>query len=247
MTKGIQIEFIHAFNWRKYLSVHPAAELFPAMAEAELDDLATDIARYGLQTPIVVWSAADDDEPHEALLDGRNRLDAAARAGLLGVHPNGKLYIRHPSGDYVPIPKSYSREDDPYAVVISANIRRRHLSTKERQDLLISLIARKPELSDRQIAKTLGVDSKTIGTARAKGEDVGRIPHVETRTDSQGRKQPAKKSKPRRPSPPPVVRQDLIDQAMALIRQMRDIDFGTWARFDRIYQKAREKLSEIPF
>ena len=237
-----------SFNWRDHLDVHPAAELFPVMAEVELDDLAKDIARYGLQTPIIIWSAADDDEPHEALLDGRNRLDAAARAGLLGIDDHSQLHIMHPSGYCVPIPKTYCREDDPYAVVISANIRRRHLSTKERQDLLISLIARKPELSDRQIAKTVGVDSKTIGTARTKGEDVGRIPHVDTRTDSQGRKQPAKKSKPRRPpSPPPVVRQDLIDQVMALIRAMRETDYDTWKRFDHTYQKAREKLSEILF
>jgi hypothetical protein len=51
----------------------------------------------------------------------------------------------------------------------------------------------------------------------------------------------------RPPYVPPVVRQDLIDQAMTLIRQMREIDFNTWAKFDRIYQKAREQLAEIPF
>jgi hypothetical protein len=80
---------------------------------------------------------------------------------------------------------------DPYAYVISRNIKRRHLSAKERQDLLIALIARSPEKSNRQLGADLGVDHKTIGRARAKGEDVGRIPHVETRTDTKGREQPA--------------------------------------------------------
>jgi hypothetical protein len=62
--------------------------------------------------------------------------------------------------------------------------------------LLIDLIARAPGKSDRQIGKEVGVDHKTIATARAKGEDVGRIPHVATRTDSKGRQQPATKHKP---------------------------------------------------
>jgi hypothetical protein len=43
------------------------------------------------------------------------------------------------------------------------------------------------------IAREIGVDHKTIGRARAKGEDVGSIPHVPTRTDSKGRRQPARK------------------------------------------------------
>src|SRR6516225_8844949 len=132
-------EAMTSFNWRDHLDVHPAAELFPVMAEVELDDLAKDIARYGLQTPIIIWSAADDDEPHEALLDGRNRLDAAARAGLLSI-ATGELHIRHPSGDYVPIPKSYSREDDPYAVVLTHNIQRRHLRPEQRRDLIAKLL-----------------------------------------------------------------------------------------------------------
>jgi len=36
-----------------------------------------------------------------------------------------------------------------------------------------------------------------------------------------------------------AIRQDLIDQAMTLIRQM---DSDTWRRFDRIYQKERDDL-----
>lgn len=63
------------------------------------------------------------------------------------------------------------------------------------------MIARQPERSDRQIAKMVGVDHKTIAAARTKGEDVGSIPHVETRTDSRGRKQPATKTKTANPKP----------------------------------------------
>jgi hypothetical protein len=50
-----------------------------------------------------------------------------------------------------------------------------------------------PEKSNRAIAEEIGVDHKTVGKARAGLEDVGTIPHVETRTDSIGRQQPATK------------------------------------------------------
>ena len=116
--------------------------------------------------------------------------------------------------------------------------------------MLIELIARQPERSDRQIARSVGVDHKTISTARAKGEDVGSIPHVETRTDTKGRDQPAKKSKLRPDAElkakqqKPIIRQDLIDQAMAVIKSM---DHDTWERFDKIYAKARPNLNTVLF
>jgi ParB-like chromosome segregation protein Spo0J len=165
-------------TWRDHLLIHPAADLFPPMSQEELRELGNDIARHGLRTPVTLWSNSDDDEPYEALLDGRNRLDAAEQAGLLSVDDHGELRLRHSSGDYVPISKSYSREDDPFAFVISMNIHRRHLKPEKRQEILIALIARQPERSNRQIAKMAGVSDKTIGAARAKGEDVRSIPHV---------------------------------------------------------------------
>jgi hypothetical protein len=55
------------------------------------------------------------------------------------------------------------------------------------------LIKAQPEKSDRQIADTVKVDHKTVGAVRAEQEARGEIPHVETRTDSMGRQQPAKR------------------------------------------------------
>jgi hypothetical protein len=39
--------------------VHPAADLFPMMADAELDELAADIAKNGLQHGLVFWTPDD--------------------------------------------------------------------------------------------------------------------------------------------------------------------------------------------
>jgi hypothetical protein len=87
---------------------------------------------------------------------------------------------------------------DPYAYVISANIRRRHLSAEQQRELIAKLIKATPEKSDRQIAETVKVDHKTVGAVRAEQERRGEIPRVETRTDSKGRKQPRRK--PRGPN-----------------------------------------------
>jgi hypothetical protein len=164
-------------SWRDTIPIHPAAEQFPLMSPAELKELAEDIRKNGLNERVAVWRA-DPDSPWQ-LLDGRNRLDA-----LDIVHPDGwETYVNYLDSSV-----------DPYAYVISANIKRRHLNVEQRQQLLITLIARAPEKSNRQIGKEIGVDHKTIATARAEGEDVGRIPHVETHTDTRGREQPAHKS-----------------------------------------------------
>jgi hypothetical protein len=40
-------------GWRAFLPIHPAAELFPLMSEAELKELAADIDKHDLN-----WSAS---------------------------------------------------------------------------------------------------------------------------------------------------------------------------------------------
>jgi hypothetical protein len=44
-----------------------------------------------------------------------------------------------------------------------------------------------PERSDRQIAKDVGVDHKTVGAVRRQGEERGEIPRAEKRVDTSGR------------------------------------------------------------
>jgi hypothetical protein len=67
-------------SWRDVIKVHPAAELFPRMGEAELAALATDIKKHGLQVPVTLWSPGDG-QPN-FLVDGRDRLDASELAGI---------------------------------------------------------------------------------------------------------------------------------------------------------------------
>ena len=47
-------------SWRDVIKVHPAADLFPMMSEAELRELGEDIKKNGLKTDIIFWSPTID-------------------------------------------------------------------------------------------------------------------------------------------------------------------------------------------
>jgi hypothetical protein len=195
-------------NWRDLLPVHPAADLFPIMSEAELRALGEDIKNNGLQESIALWSpwtsrnvaayATDstgyENAPEWFLLDGRNRLDAIELIGrpmdfLHDLRRDGTQAI----GTSIGVKHFYSNTD-PYAYVISANLHRRHLSQEQRRELIAKLLKAAPEKSDRQVAAVVQADHKTVGAVRADLEGRGEIPHVETRTDTKGREQPARKA-----------------------------------------------------
>jgi hypothetical protein len=146
---------------------HPLADIFPLMEGAEFNELVADIKANGLIEDIVLYDGM--------ILDGRNRYRACIAAD---VPPT-----THDATEWI---------GDPAAFVISANIRRRHLNREQRGELLIKIIAAAPEKSDRQIAKSIGVDHKTIGAARAKGEQLGSIPQSESTlgADGKSRKRP---------------------------------------------------------
>jgi ParB-like chromosome segregation protein Spo0J len=167
-------------SWRDALKVHPAAELFPLIEGEGFAELVADIKANGLIDPIVLYDGM--------ILDGRNRYRACLAAG---VTPYFRVAVQSPETANIARPLI----TDPVAYVISANIQRRHLTDEQKRELIAKLIEAQPQKSDRQIAKQVKRDHKTVGAVRTKMEDVGRIPHVEKRTDTKGRKQPSKKKR----------------------------------------------------
>src|SRR4029077_850237 len=151
--------------------------------------LGEDIIKSGLTSPIVLWS---DGRSPERLLDRRSRLDAIEIA--IGPVEIGASSLAA-GKDFLAVNKVIvlDRSVDPYAFVISANIHRRHLTVEQKNELIAKLIETDPTKSNRQIAKTVKVDHKTVASVRAEKEGRGEIPHVETKTDSKGRAQPATK------------------------------------------------------
>jgi len=168
---------------------HPLADIFPLLEGAEFDELVADIKANGLREKIDLYQGK--------IVDGRNRYRALRQ---LGIDPSAdpKKYFRkaiyaHTIGGEIAAHEQDNNERVK-AYIISKNIRRRHLTAEQKRDLIAKLIKVAPQKSNLFFAKQTGVDDKTV--AKVRDDLVGRseIPNVETRTDTKGRKQPAKKA-----------------------------------------------------
>lgn len=155
------------------LAFHPLADIFPLMEGEEFDALVADIRANGLRENIVLYDGK--------ILDGRNRYRACLAAD---VNPE---FDDRVAGD--------SWIGDPAAYVISANIRRRHLTAEQKRELIARLVKAQPERSNNATAKLAKVDDKTVAKVRRELEARSEIPNVATHTDTKGRKQPARKAK----------------------------------------------------
>ena len=151
---------------------HPLADMFPLMEGEEFDSLVADIKANGQREPITLYQGK--------ILDGRNRYRACLAAGMaprLCGHKDDCAYI-----------------GNPVAYVISKNIHRRHLTAENKRDLIAELLKAQPGKSNRQIAKSVKADDKTVGAVRAELEATAEIPQLEKTIGADGkmRARPAK-------------------------------------------------------
>ena len=191
-------------SWRDGLPIHPAADLFPMMTDAELRDLGADIKANGMRVPITLWKEAKDWKP--VLLDGRNRLAAMEVAGIEIItspdygsegDPQIRLYFRR-DGEAFPIPTVEVRGDhlggDPAEYVVSANLLRRHLTPDQKRSLIANILKSTPQKSNWRVAKQVNVDHKTVANVRAEQEATGEIPQLKETTGADGKARPARKA-----------------------------------------------------
>jgi hypothetical protein len=130
-------------SWRDVIKVHPAADMFPMMSDAELEVLSKDIAKHGLNSKVTLWRETDDSR-QVVLLDGRNRLDAWEHAGF-DIELDGlNLY----NGD-VCLSLVLPSNNDPFDYVIAANIHRCHLTPEQKREIEARLLKARPKKSDR--------------------------------------------------------------------------------------------------
>lgn len=122
------------------IEVHPAAAVFPMLADEELAELAEDIKANGQLHSILL-------DGNGALIDGRNRLAACRRAG---VQPRFETY-----------------DGDPIALIVSANVSRRHLTKSQRAIALARMEQTlETESPTRAAAKLIDADHMLIVRAR---------------------------------------------------------------------------------
>lgn len=119
---------IHVDDWEDFARTytpHPVAALFPMMSRNDLEELGTDIAAYGLISPIVL-----DDEMR--VVDGRNRL--AAMVLNLGFEMRPPRFVRFSA-------VAPAQCDGIAEYIVSTNISRRHLDPGQRATIVAAAYA----------------------------------------------------------------------------------------------------------
>lgn len=162
------------------MNVDPTAapyQVMPPLSAAEYEELQADIKARGVLVPVEY-----DEEGN--ILDGHHRVQICNELGItewprvvrLGLSEAGKL--------------THARQ---------LNLARRHLTREQRRELIAQQLRETPQLSDRQIAASLGVDHKTVAAEREQLESIGEIPQC-ARETSDGRTYPAQRQEPERPT-----------------------------------------------
>jgi ParB-like chromosome segregation protein Spo0J len=205
-------------SWRDVLPIHPAAD-FPLMSESELRELGEDIKKRGLISPIIVACNGD----HAELLDGCNRLDAME---LVGITLDLKACFE--SNVFQTIPD----DADPYEYVLAANVHRRHLTGEQKRELIAKVLKTKPAASNRQIAKQVKADDKTVASVRRDLESTAEIPQLEKTTGKDG--------KTRRACKPAKAKPATTESAEVSIEQ-RQADHAQLADDGKEYPAANAK------
>ncbi len=199
--------------------MHPACAAFPDLSHEELLTLGRDIKTNGLLSPIVIVM---QEGQKYSLLDGKNRLAALELSGIdfeLGLGDEGRPFLKMPPGDLKPddlqtlIVVGPFTDDEANSYAIALNAHRRHLDADAKRKAIAILLKADPEQSDRQVSEKIGASPTTVGKVRQKLEQKGDVSRVDTRKDTKGGAQPAKKAKSARlakkartaPAPTPVT------------------------------------------
>lgn len=169
-----------------------AAQRLMPMAPQDFGRLRESIAKDGIREPL-------DGYRHNGriwILSGVHRLQVAKELQIKMVPvrlwlTRGEAELAHPGEhpDTLPILDPGERE----SFAVDANLSRRHLTTKQKGELISYLLRKHPEASNLQIAKKAGVNDKTVA-ARRKEESRSEIPNVEKK-DSKGRRIGKRKDK----------------------------------------------------
>jgi phage N-6-adenine-methyltransferase len=136
-------------------------QLLPPLSAEQRDALKSSIEENG------VLVAVEKDENGD-ILDGHHRLEICQELGI---------------ADYPVTVRLGMSEAEKRRYVRAINFARRHLDNAQKRGLIVEQIKEAPDESNRQIARWLGVDDKTVGTVRVELEKSAEIPHFSERKD----------------------------------------------------------------
>ena len=127
-------------------------QVMPDLTPDEYESLRADIAENGVLVPIQF-------DQHGRIIDGHHRKAIADELKL----PYDRL-IRH-----------FADDEEARSTALKLNLSRRHLNREQRRALIVTELKHDDTRSNREIARLLGVDHKTVGEVRT--ELGGEIPH----------------------------------------------------------------------
>jgi hypothetical protein len=199
-------------SWRDDFKVHPAADVFPMMDDADLAKLAENIKANKLSVPVTFFvperTIGGDLEYLKAngvLADGRNRLEALERVGI----EFGPCMV-----ETVHLPDAASQA----AFIIGRNVRRRHMTKEQIADALVAIAKLEEDkpAQDDPVSQRKGgrgkrnpVKAKALQLSKAlpEGDQVSEATIKRAIAKAEGKK-PAKE-KPR-----PVIIEDIATEIM---------------------------------
>jgi hypothetical protein len=189
----------------------PACELVTGVFQPmpELDSqhyqaLVADIILTGVRDPIDVTKVEGEDKP--VVLDGNTRAKIAKGINMGGL------------GIKVPVRFVALGDEDPHDYAVRVNSHRRHLTRRQRQDLIREQLELHPGYADSFIARLCGCSDKTVAAARRRSGISEPDPGLRKGVDN--KLHPARKPKHQAAGKPPrkgsmaAVRQEL-EQAKA--------------------------------
>lgn len=121
-----------------------AIQPMPELTADELDALRNDIAANGVLVPVV-------KDQHGRILDGNHRAAIATELGI----------------DFPVRVVEVADDAEAWDRAVALNCARRHLNREQVRELIGNEIRRKPDESDRAIARRVGCSPTTVGTVRA--------------------------------------------------------------------------------
>jgi hypothetical protein len=154
----------------------PKYQIMPPLTMGEYSELRADIQVRGVQVAVEY-----DDDGH--ILDGHHRVQICKELGI----------------DWPRVTRSGLSEDEKFTHARQLNLARRHLDCKQKRRLIAQQLRETPQVSNRQIARDLGCDDKTVATVRDGLESIAEIPQCD-REASDGRIYPREREAPKRPA-----------------------------------------------
>jgi len=151
-------------------------QAYMPMDPADLERLKADIKENGVRDSLKIYR--DRRTGQDLIMGGYNRQQIALELGI----------------DTLPVDEYEGTPQERRELVINDNLNRRHLTAKQKRNLIRYFLKKDPGQSDRIIGKKTGTHHSTVSKERAGAVRRGEISHVDKRTDTRGRQQPAAKA-----------------------------------------------------